>query len=206
MIYTYFMINLNFKFSINEEIKRVVYTINKIDWYNKQGYKEIIAGAKKKKYEVKILNLQIKGKLLSDLTEKAVKKIGTDMNCVIFGFSMGALIAYNVSTILPVKKIILASTSPALGPDIKTIWKQMVREKYFGVKTVAEFREMKYRKTKAEDACFMYGEKETGVNDFLISRTKKLYKSKIGKKELVMIKDNNHRLTPEYVAEIIKRL
>ncbi len=167
-------------------------------------YKQLITEAERRKYEVIVLNLQIKGKLLSSLTKQGIEKIGTDTNCVIFGFSIGALIAYNISTIIPVKKIILASTSPALGPDIKNLWKKMIKD--FSKKTVEELKKLHYKKSLAKEIVFLYGDKERGHEDYLIERTKKLYKTYRGKKELVVVKDTNHELASDYIKEIIKRI
>lgn len=166
-----------------------------------KGYRQIVAEAKKKKYEIEILNLQIKGNSLSVLTNLAIKTIGTDIDCTIFGFSMGALIAYNISTKISVKKVILASISPSLGSDIKKFEKQMV--KYFSNKTIEELKKHKYNKSKSKEIVFLYGEKE---GDFLINRVKKLYKINTEKKELIFVKNNDHELNSNYIKEIIKSL
>ncbi len=164
-----------------------------------QGYKQLVVGAKKKGYEAVVLNLQLRrNESFSELVEEGVKII-KDTHCVIFGFSIGALIAYCISTKLPIKKVILCSTSPALGKDVEHIIK--TANQYFGKKTVTELRKTTYKKSLAKKSIFLCGEKES---DYLVDRTKKLCKKNNG--ELVIIKNNIHQLTPAYISEILKRL
>lgn len=164
-----------------------------------QGYKQIVSIARKKKYEVVVLRLQMgKGKLLSELVEEGVKII-KDGNCVIFGFSIGALIAYRISEKLPVKKGIFCSTSPALGKDISNIVRSANR--YFGKRAVRELKGMDYGKSLARKTVFLCGEHES---DYLVKRTKKLARKNRG--ELRIIKNNIHQLTPAYISEIAKQL
>lgn len=167
-----------------------------------KGYKKIIEIAKQQQYDIHILNLQIKGKNISNLINSAIKKIGEDS--IIFGFSTGALLAYILSTKIPMRKIILASVSPLLGTDIKHLQKEV--NKFFGKKTTQELNTMTYGKSLAKKAVFLYGQKEVGEGDMLIKRTKNLHKKFKGKKSLIVISNTDHELNDAYIEKITKNL
>jgi len=159
-----------------------------------RGYSRIISGAKEKGYEVHFLNLQIQNKSLYSLALKAIKKM--DKNCVIFGFSMGALIGYYISTLFPVKKGIFCSISPCLDGDLKHI---RGHKKILGT-AVEELNRIKYRKSLTKETIFICGKKEM---KFLVERTKKL--SRMNKGKLIITK-GNHKLDDEYITDILTNI
>lgn len=159
-----------------------------------RGYSRIISGAKEKGYEVEILNLQIQNKSLHSLAIKAINKI--EKNSVIFGFSMGALIGYYISTMIPINKGIFCSLSPCLDSDLKKI---RGHKKIFGTK-VDELYKTKYKKSLAKKTVFICGKKEMKL---LVKRTKKL--ASMNKGKLIMT-ESNHELDNDTIAEILKNL
>ena len=164
-----------------------------------EGYPQIIVEAKKKKYKVFVLNLQIKNKSLDDLINKAVKIIRKGTDSVIFGFSIGALIAFCISKKIAIKKGLFCSISPILGKDALKNLK--INQKYLGKETVEELKKTRYGKTISKEPVFICGDKEEKK---LIERTKKLHRTNGGK--LIIVKNNKHKLTKNYIKEIIKNL
>lgn len=164
-------------------------------------YFGIIEQAKKLNYEVITLNLQIKrGKVLSELVNKAIKTIGNNKDVVLLGFSMGALISYCVSTKLNVKKAILCSISPYLHKDVITLGLKF--EKHIGKDLATDVKSMRYGKIKADEIVILYGELE---HPLLIKRSKYIYNKKSGKlKKIIKISDIGHEMSSEYI-EIIKK-
>ncbi len=161
-----------------------------------KGYGKIISAAKKKKYNIIVLNLQLKNKSLKELVKQGENIIGKDKNSVIFGFSTGALIAFCISKKIPFKKGIYASISPILGKDAQKNLR--INQKYLGKKTVEELVKTKYGKILTKYPIFMCGDSESNN---LPERTKKIYRSNTGK--LVILKDTRHDLTDGYLDEII---
>src|SRR3989338_11164280 len=101
-----------------------------------RGYGPVISEAKKRGYKIVVLNLQIKNRLIDDLVDKALKIIRKDTKSVIFGFSIGALIAYCISTKIKINKAIFCSISPVLGNDILKHFK--INQKFLGKTTVED--------------------------------------------------------------------
>jgi predicted esterase len=165
-------------------------------------YFGIIEQAKKLNYEVITLNLQIKrGKVLSELIDKAVKVIGDDEDVLLLGFSMGALISYCVSTKLNVRKAILCSISPYLHNDVITLGPRF--EKHLGKDLAADVKKMRYKKPKAKEVAILYGELE---HPLLIKRSKSIYKKSDGVKKDIPILGTGHEMTPKYIEAIIKEI
>ncbi len=164
-----------------------------------QGYPQIITAAKKKKYKIVVMNLQIKNKSLDDLVNKALEIIGGEIDSVIFGFSIGALIAFCISKKIPIRKGLFCSISPILGRDAVRDFK--INQKYFGIKTAKELKKIDYGITLSREPIFICGDKESKK---LVNRTKKIHAKNGGK--LIMVKNNNHELTKNYTDQIIKNL
>jgi len=162
-----------------------------------QGYRHIIAEAKKRKYNIRILNLQIKGRLLSDLVGEGIKAIGNYNDCVLFGFSTGALIAFCISKKIPIKKGVFCSISPIFGKDSLDDLK--LHQKYFGKNIVEELKMMRYGKSLADKKIFICGD---GEGKKMISRMTKICKT--NKEKLILVTNNDHELNVDYVNTILK--
>lgn len=156
---------------------------------------------KEKHYQVapkyKVLNLQVKkGVKFSDLVNKAVKILTP--NDTVFGFSMGALIAYCAVSKVPVKKAVIASISPYLDKDYLIIRKPypIAFDRQFGEIFINSIKNIKYTKSIAKEIFFLYGEEE---HILLIKRVKKLSKNKATE-----IKRTGHELNKRYIKSITK--
>lgn len=150
--------------------------------------------------DYKILNLQVKkNKKFSLLIEKAIKVLKP--NDVVFGFSMGALIAYCATTIVPVKKAIFASISPYLENDYLVI-----REPYpikfdreFGKIFINDIKNKAYLPSKAKELYILYGQEE---HVLVLRRSRNL--SKLNQCRLIEIPKTGHELTERYIKQIKK--
>lgn len=162
-----------------------------------QGYRRIITAAKNAGYDVIVLNLQLKGNLLSELVAEAIKVIQKTPDCTLFGFSTGALIAYKISTLVPIKKGLFCSISPILGADIPK--NKLPYIKLFGEESLEELKKSEYGISLTKQSLFFYGDKEGRK---LISRSRKL--SELSHGNTVTIANNDHELNSDYVNEVIK--
>ena len=163
-----------------------------------QGYRRIVREAKKK-YDVTFLNLQLKNRLFSELVEEGINTINNASDCVILGFSIGALMAYFISKKIELNKCIICSLTPAIGVDIAHNTK--LYKKYLGNKQVDEYKQMKYGKSKARKLIFICGSEE---GDTLVNRTKQLCNSNNG--ALFIVDNNDHMLNKAYVDVIMNML
>lgn len=165
-------------------------------------YARIIARAKKKKYEVISLNLQIKrGMVLSELIAKAINTIGNDKKATILGFSMGALISYCVSTKILIKKAVICSISPYLHNDVIELGQKF--ERHIGKRLASDMKKMRYEKTQAKKISVLYGTLE---HPLLILRSKYIYKKSTGVKRIIPIQSTGHEMNQRYIDTIIKEL
>ncbi|MEI6843359.1 MAG: hypothetical protein WCK48_02545 [bacterium] len=159
----------------------------KEDLRNK-GYKSIIAKTKHT-YDVRFLKLNY-DQLLCDFPH-------IEPNSIVIGFSIGALIAYYISTKIKLDKAVICSMSPLLESDFNTFDKKDQREiiKLLTLKTWNKLKQMKYTKSLSQSKnIFLFGENEIAT---LKNRSKKLGK-------YVEIKNTGHELTETYVKEILK--
>lgn len=164
-----------------------------------QGYRRIISAAEKKGYSVVVLDLQLKDNSLSDLVNEAVKIIKKTPNCAVFGFSTGALIAYRISTFVPIKKGLFCSVSPILGNDIPKNIRPYI--KLFGEESVNELKKSDYGVSLAKQPLFFCGEKEGRK---MLNKTKELSQLSYG--QTIVIKNNEHELNSEYVKKVVNFL
>lgn len=147
----------------------------------KKDYQWLISEASKK-YAVKFLDLQLKNNSLRELSKTKIEP-----NSIVFGFSVGALIAYKLKT--PVAKGIYCSMSDILGGDAKKAFKHLVD--FFGKETAEELQKMRYGKPKAKKVFLFYGDKEASES-----------LNKIGK--IKIIKNTGHKFTKNYKEAILK--
>ena len=140
-------------------------------------YQEIFKHASKK-YDVVMINPKWKRSLSSQI-------FLTTKNDIIFGFSLGALLAYMVAQKYPHKKVIAASMSPILELPDKII-RQLGKKKYL------DFKKFKYGGVKVVSLC----------GEFEINEIKKNNKKLKG----LVIPDTGHELTKQYIKSIYKLL
>lgn len=148
-----------------------------------RNYRWLISAAKKK-YDVEILNLQLKNRSLAKLAQTKI-----DPDSIVFGFSTGALIAYKLKT--PVKKGIYCSLSEILGGDTRGIFNHMVD--YFGKKTADELKRSRYGRPRAKKFVLFCGDKE------MTERMAKFGGVRI-------IKNTGHEFTKAYKRAVLKEL
>jgi len=146
----------------------------------KKDYNWLISEAKKK-YDVKFLDLRLKNDSLSELSKTKIEP-----NSIVFGFSVGALIAYKLKT--PVSKGIYCSMSDILGSDAKKVFKHLVS--FFGKETAEELQKMRYGRPKAKKVFLFCGDKE------MSKRSDKLGKVRV-------IKNTGHKFTKNYKRAIL---
>lgn len=150
---------------------------------NEQNYKWLIKEAEKK-YSVIFFSLDFNKNSFMQLTN-----IVLDPDSVVFGFSIGALIAFkNISL---VERGIYCSISNLLGKD--TIGKENAISDIFNDKILKEFQNEEYGEPKARSYVVYCGEKE--VDD-----TTKTFKN------LEIIRNTGHILNAEYKNKILKNL
>lgn len=166
-----------------------------------QGYGRVIKAAEKAGYTVEVLNLQIQNQNFSDVVAEGTKIISQDKSKskAIFGFSTGALIAYKLSTQIPIEKGLFCSISPILGGDIPKNIRPYI--KLFGKESVDELKKSDYGVSQAKQPLFFCGDKEGRK---LIGRTKEISQLSCG--QTIIIKNNEHELNSGYVKEVVKFL
>lgn len=136
-------------------------------------YKRLEKTAKAKGYDVYLIN--------PDWTMPISKQIfEVDRNSVIFGFSMGAILAYLIAKKYECKKIILASISPIHEFDYEDmedfLSTKMSKER--GKAVVEDIKTIKvsYEKIKSE-VVSLAGEYENASADIIIPKTQHYYSS-----------------------------
>ena len=166
-----------------------------------QGYGRIIKAAEEAGYTVEVLNLQIQNQKFSNVVAEGVRMISQDKSKhkTVFGFSTGALIAYQISAQIPIKKGLFCSVSPILGNDIPK--KERAYIKLFSKESVDELKKSDYGISLAEQPIFFCGDKEGRK---LTGRTRKL--SQLSDGQTIVIKNNEHELNSIYIKEVVKFL
>lgn len=147
----------------------------------KKDYNWLISKASKK-YDVKFLDLHLKNNSLRELSTTKIEP-----NSVVFGFSIGALIAYKLKT--PVAKGIYCSMSDILGSDASKAFKHIVS--FFGKETAEELQKMRYGKPKAKKVFMFCGDKEVSEDP-----------EKFGK--IKIIKNTGHKFTKNYKEAVLE--
>lgn len=155
----------------------------------KKDYEWLISKAEKK-YSVIFLNLDFNNNSFDEL-----KKIKLEKNSTVFGFSIGALVAYkNVNKI---KKGIYCSISNILGKD--TIGKEKIIANIFNNSILEEFKKEKYNKPKAKEYIIFCGEKELDLKTELDRSITKI-------KNFEMIQNTGHVLNARYRKKILENI
>ncbi len=113
-----------------------------------------------------------------------------ESDAILFGFSMGAILAYAIALEYPCKKIILASMTPS------DFFSSPLLKQALGSKMVKDLKKIDFKKKKSKTKLIrLYGEKE--VKDFPIG---------ISFKVDYLIPNSHHELTKEYLKEVGKQL
>lgn len=136
------------------------------------------------RYLIEFIDLDFKNKTFSDLINKKL-----DYESVVFGFSIGALIAYKNKS--KVKKGIYCSISNIMGDDV--IGKEKYIEDIFNKKWLNELKNESYGEPLADEYIIFCGENE------LDDTTKNM-------KNLEIIKDTGHILNGSYKESILEHL
>jgi len=156
-----------------------------------KNYRQIIKSAKNNGYEIVSVNINWDAtKDMTDFIKEADNKLPTNLsNDIILGFSFGSYIAYQLSKNRKTKGYIFCSTSPYFLADLKQIPK--VTRDYFGPKLFNSFKKYKKIQNLPTSAFFLIGSEDWPL---AIQRTKDLYESWEGLKELQIIPNVEHDL------------
>lgn len=114
---------------------------------------------------------------------------------VIFGFSVGATLAYQLATQIKFRLAVVCSVSPILGDDIYLTNKEEI--KVFSPIQIEDLKSLDYGRPLTPLSIY-YGSREVQQ---IKDRSKKLH-SKYGG-ALFEVKNGEHELSPEYVDTII---
>jgi len=135
-------------------------------------------------------------KSLTEIVADLRNQIGTNTSHdMIFGFSIGALLAYLLAQKILFGKVIICSISPTLGPDLKTYPLKEVRKAFPA--HYKEMGKMGYSKLASKNVVLLYGEKEQAI---LKKRSIKIAKRQRFK--FVEIKGGEHILNNAYLGAI----
>jgi len=160
-------------------MKKIIYIIPGWEETTKRKpYKLLAEEARKKGYDVVLSNVDWKKPLSTQVFD-------VPKNAVIFGFSLGAILAWLVAQKNSSKHLILASMTPHYSFTDRKIKKTLVE--ITGAKFVNDVIKNLKPKHKATKQTIMYGALEKEVGDILVPKTQ-------------------HELTNEYIKEITKLL
>ncbi len=134
-----------------------------------------------------------KNRQFSEILKKAKQQIkkGSSKDAI-FGFSIGALIAYKLATKIKFKQVIICSISPILDEDL-SLYPPKEVVKIFTPEQVKELNKIKYGKPKGKTAIF-YGTLESKE---CIERSKRLPSDIV-----TPIKNTKHSLTSNYLKAV----
>lgn len=152
---------------------------------NKRHYKYLIKELGKK---AKVNFLTIDWSKTLSLLEKT--PIKTD---ILIGHSLGALIAYRISTHKKTSKIILCSLSPLLEEDLTKNMQNIVK-KNIGNMWLNDLKKSRYGKSKTNDIVALYGDREPNK---IKKRSQKLVNNN------VCIPNCGHNILKRYTKAII---
>lgn len=144
----------------------------------RKPYKKLKEIAEKKGYEVVCVNIDWKKKL-----SKQIFPIEKD--ATVFGFSLGAILAWLVAQLYPCRQLILASMTPHYSFTDKKIKKMLIDLLDTGF--INDIVKNLETKNKAKKQTIMYGDKEDEPGD-------------------ILVKGTQHELTDAYLNSIKKLL
>ncbi len=137
-----------------------------------------------KKYKIKFLNFDLKSTSFKNIIETKIKK-----NSIVFGFSIGGLIAYKLKT--PVEKGVYCSISNVLGVDAESNKKYITE--IFGVDMAKEFLNMEYGVPNAKEYVVFCGDMEIDSTTIHLPN-------------IEMVRNTGHEFTINYKQAVLNRL
>ncbi len=163
---------------------------------NSSNYQELIKSVEKR-YEVVHVDLQEKDHdLFSVLMDRARKQIvGDTSKDIILGFSIGALVAWQLAGEYKFKKMIACSISSILEGDLD-LYPQEEVNKIFTPEQIKDLSQTKYAKPLCP-TLLLYGSEETKE---VIKQSEKLSKKFNG--TLLKINGAKHDLSGDYLKEV----
>jgi len=186
-------------------MEKIIYIIPGYSEYTKEKkYKKIGSFFKKKRYDVKYIDISWKYKTMSDYVKEFEEKVLKDNlnNFSILGFSFGAMIAFSSIKLKP-KQLFLCSLSPYFKedlPKIKPSWKSAVGKRM--MKDVENFSFNKLVK-KVNCKTFLFvGEKE---HPLVLERTKIAHKN-LKNSKLIVVPNAKHDIGNENYLKVIEKI
>ena len=166
----------------------------------RKNYQMIISSVDSKYNIVPIEYTSKKGILFSDIVTQCKNQINKQTSKdTILGFSVGALIAFQLSSKIKFKKSILCSVSALFENDINLYPKSEV-DKIFTKAEVDNMKKLKYEKPLSSFV-LLHGTLETKE---LIKRSQKIHQKFGG--TLISIANYDHSLNKEYLKQTIRQL
>lgn len=160
-------------------MKKVLYIIpGWEDTCRRKPYKRLVEVAKKKGYEVICKNVDWKKPLSPQI-------FSVEKDAVIFGFSLGAILAWLTAQTYPCRHIILGSMTPHYSFTDTKIKKTLIE--ITGSRFVADVNSHLKSKHKAKKQTVVYGDKE-------------------GEKADVLVRNTDHELTENYIKALARLL
>lgn len=117
----------------------------------------------------------------------------------ILGFSIGALLAYQLSTRHHFAHTVLCSIAPCLGEDMRSYQKKELKD--FSEVQYQEMCALDYAPLRAQKVSVLYGEKEA---EMVKKRSRAIVEENRG--ALIEVKGADHDFDAEYLREIEKLL
>lgn len=145
---------------------------------NEKQYEHLANIARKKEYSVVLKEVDWKKPL-------SLQVFDISKNSTIFGFSLGAILAWLLAQKTPCEHIILASMTPHYSFTDKQIKKELID--LVGLPFMDDLIKNLDSKHKAKKQTIIYGELEKEPGD-------------------ILVKDAEHELTKNYIEEVSKLL
>jgi esterase/lipase len=170
-------------------------------------YKRIIAEFRKRGFKTSPIKITWDRRVMSDYVAEFLKQIHHNKNdkVYIFGFSLGAMIAFIVAKQVKPKALVLCSLSPFFEEDLRFVKKSW--KKYLGKNRLKDFEKFSFEKiakrNKKYKAYLLVGEKEDKT---LSQKVKKAHQA-LCKSEVVIIKNAKHNIKDsKYLREISRAI
>lgn len=191
------------------KIKRKLYILP--EWGGRltdKNYRKLISIARSKRYEIVPVKISTRNRKYSLGSKESLAKITQKIkeqiikpcsNDTLFGFSIGALQAYQVARYLNIGHVILCSISPILGSDLLSYPKNEVTD--LSLSQYKEMSKMNYATLVSKKISLLYGDKESEIlkNRCIRLGTRKRYTA-------IEIKNAGHILDEIYLRAVKKVL
>lgn len=138
-------------------------------------YQSLVASAKEKGYDAIFYEIDWNRQLSSQI-------FSVQKDAVIFGFSLGAILARLIAQEYACRKLILASMTPFHSFKDKKMKKELAD--LFGRAFVEDISKKLHTKHRARSQMIIYGDREEESGDIIVPRT-------------------GHRLNARYIKEIV---